>query len=129
LYLFTDFAGFPYMLSALFAAVLALFMNYFLNNKWSFADRRNHRHFIPILSLLIYESLEHLTYFALLYLLTDVIGLYYLASSVLIIVARTPIKYVFCYFIVWKENSGGYIGSDSHEERRGDNREAALKVR
>lgn len=101
LYLFTDIVGLHYMLSYLIAFVVAVANNYIWNSLWTFKDKKanfNELKKYVLVSLFTLGIRE-----AILYLLTDTIGLWYIASGVLVIVTACLINFILSRKFVWNK--------------------------
>lgn len=105
LWLLTSVGGLYYLLSAIFAIEAAILFNFALNETWTFRDRRVGR-----IRALIQRALKfHLVSaagvginMATLYLLTDIAGVYYLASNLLGIALATLWNFSVNYLWTWR---------------------------
>ncbi|MEK6875700.1 MAG: GtrA family protein [Nanoarchaeota archaeon] len=93
LYFFTEFFNVYYMLSAVFAFLIADISKYILNKKWTFNDgwgnffRKYCNFFIVSLTALILNL-------ALLYAFTEFFGFYYLYSQILAIAISLWVNFI-----------------------------------
>ena len=100
--MFTELAGLYFMISAVLAGVVTTFSNYFLNNYWSFSDRRSENHLFGLGRFAVVTAVYHGVYYGLLALFVEVLNLHYILSAVISIVLCVPLKYTLCYLWVWK---------------------------
>jgi len=85
LYTFTEFFGIYYLLSAIFAFLIAATNNYILNKIWTFNEKIKQNFiskYIKFLSVSIFALVFNLIF---LYIFTELAGIYYLISQVLAI--------------------------------------------
>lgn len=82
LFVLTEYAGLWYLLSNTIAYIVVFWLNFLLNKFWSFGSRKNFRRQLQLYSMLFVFNLGAVN--GLMYLLTDVAGLYYLLSKVLV---------------------------------------------
>lgn len=81
LWLFTEIAGWYYLASLTLALLVSVSNNYFWNSKWTFKDKKaNIKGFGKYLSLSAGTLVLNLT---LVYILTDIIGLWYMLSAII----------------------------------------------
>lgn len=100
LYILTEKLNIYYMISALISLQCSIPVQFILNNTWTFKDKLSFKKFIK------YESLSAagvFLYYIILILLTELLGVYYLISSLL----ATFIVFLFNYHnskkYVWKK--------------------------
>ena len=96
LFVFTDWIGLFYLISAIIAGAINVTINYFWNNYWAFSDRENSNHALGLGKFYLATGIETGIYFGLLILFTEVFGIYYLLSSIIAIAIRLPVKYFLC---------------------------------
>ncbi len=105
LWLLTEFAGLFYLLSAAISIETSIVSNFILNDFFTFPDRRL-RGAKPFFSRLLKFNLVSLAGLAInmgvLWLLTEVIGVYYLLSNLCGIAAATLWNYLFNIWWTWK---------------------------
>lgn len=83
LFVLTEYAGLWYIFSNTIAYVVVFWLNFLLNKFWSFASRKDFRRQLKLYSMLFIFNLGATS--ALMYLLTDIAGLCYLISKVLVV--------------------------------------------
>ena len=98
MYLLTDLAGLHYLLSYVLSFVIVVTHNYLLNSRWTFqmsgsAQRLGRYAIVSMLSALLKM--------ALVYVLTDVAGFWYLASTAISILAGFVASYALSLRWVW----------------------------
>ena len=102
LYLLTDEAGLYYMYSAIIAGVIAAVYNYLGNHYWTFKDRNHGSHFTGGSKFVILQAAYYGYYYGFLYVLTSIIGLWYILSSILLVVVGFFLKYLASTMWIWK---------------------------
>ena len=83
LYLLTEFAGFYYILSAVFAFIIAVTSNFFMNKCWTFNENVGHKttkKYFQFFSVSVFALGINLV---ILYSLTEFFGLYYILSELI----------------------------------------------
>lgn len=83
LYALTDFAGIYYILSAVFAFIIAVTSNFFLNKIWTFREKvkdKTARKYAQFFSVAVFALAVNLS---ILYSLTEFIGLWYMFSELI----------------------------------------------
>lgn len=106
LYAFTEFASIWYLLSSIMAIVIASTSNYFLNHYWTFRERHEAKH-SHLRGWLKYQLMSGVTdgiYLGLLALITEVVGVWYIASSVIAVLIVFVIKYIVAKKWIWKKD-------------------------
>ena len=106
LWLFTEFAGFPYLISAVIGIETSIITNYILHSYITFADRRASSRKIFFKRLLKYNlaSLGGMAInIGVLWLLTEVAGLYYLLSHLCGIALSTLWRYFISLKWAWQQ--------------------------
>jgi dolichol-phosphate mannosyltransferase len=96
LWFLTEMAGLYYLFSSLVAIEIALINNYVLNDLWTWHDRGKagrREYFKRMLQYHITASAAMLTNISLLWMLTEVAGIYYLASNVFGILCGAALNY------------------------------------
>ncbi|MFH1503724.1 MAG: glycosyltransferase family 2 protein [Candidatus Diapherotrites archaeon] len=94
LYLFTEFFGIYYLLSAFFAFIIAMTNNFILNKIWTFGEKINSKFSKKYLqfSLVSVIALAFNLYF--LYFFTEFLGIYYLISQIFAIILSLMINFL-----------------------------------
>jgi len=83
LYILTEFVGVYYILSAVFAFIIAVTSNFFLNKIWTFREKvhdKTARKYVQFFSVAVFALGVNL---AILYSLTEFIGLWYMFSELI----------------------------------------------
>jgi len=99
LFLLTDIAGWHYLLSYSVAFVLSVSNNYLWNSLWTFNDRQAHFIGLGKYTLVSLGTLGLGT--AILYLLTSVIDIWYMASAVVTIALVALVNFILSRRFVW----------------------------
>jgi len=99
LFLITHFAGIHYMASFGVAFLIAATQNYCLNKQWTFGDRNEAS--LGYLRYMLAASATLVLDETLLYLFTDVCGIWYLLSAVIAIVIAFAARYVWISKWIW----------------------------
>ncbi len=104
LYTLTEFAGLYYLVSAVIAIVCASTNNYFFNNMWTFREkrRRGKGHIAGWLNYQWMSAGGDGAYLGLLALLTSVLGVWYMLSSAISLIALFGLKYLFANKVIWR---------------------------
>ncbi len=93
-----------YMLSAIISIEASIINNFYWNDVWTFGDRRvSDGWFMRLLKFHGSRLLGMITNLAVLYILTDIAGLYYLLSNIIAIGAGTLVNYLTSDRWVWAE--------------------------
>lgn len=104
LWLFTDFYGIYYVLSAVLSTEIAIINNFIWNEVWTFKDRA-HGALSDSLSRFVKFNLSRILGMmisvALLMLLTEVFGIYYLISNLSAVIIVFIINYLFSSTYIW----------------------------
>jgi len=104
LWLFTDFFGIFYVLSVVLSTEIAIINNFIWNEVWTFKDRA-HGALSDSLSRFVKFNLSRILGMmisvALLMLLTEVFGIYYLISNLSAIIIVFIINYLFSGAYIW----------------------------
>ena len=104
LWLFTDFFGIYYVLSAVLSTEIAIINNFIWNEVWTFKDRA-HGALSDSLSRFVKFNLSRILGMmfsvALLLLLTEVFGIYYLISNLSAVIIVFVINYLFSGAYIW----------------------------
>jgi len=101
LWLLTALAGWHYMLSYLVAFAISVSNNYLLNSLWTFNDKKAH---FTGLSKYMLMSLATLSFRELLlYLFTDIAGIWYMASGVIAISIVCILNFVLSRKFIWNK--------------------------
>lgn len=83
LYFFSDFCGIYYLISAVLSFVISLIVNYLISIQWVFYKDQIDNKFIEFNVFSLIGIVGLLFTEILLYLFTDVLGLYYLISKII----------------------------------------------
>ena len=110
LYVFTEWCGLHYMISAIIAGIINVVINYLLNHYWSFSDRNDIHVMKGFVKFNIVMIFYLIVYYAILYLLTEFVfrdfSFYfvkgYLISSVVATGVATFPKYYLSFVWIWK---------------------------
>lgn len=105
LWLLTELAGFYYLVSAAISIETAIIVNFTFHSLFTFSDRRSSTVRIFIMRLLKYNLISLGGLFlnmGILWLLTEVFGLYYLLSYLCGIISATVFRYIFNFRWIWK---------------------------
>jgi dolichol-phosphate mannosyltransferase len=106
--LFTDVVGLHYVVSALISQVTSVTSNFTLNRVWTFRDRPKKSGLLNIamewFKYLLSSSLALGVNLAVLALLTEVFGLYYIVSALCAIAVATPLNFLASNFWVWRRS-------------------------
>ena len=104
LWLLTDLAGLFYLFSSAIAIEIAIIIQFLLNDRWTFRERKTKdlKQFIErILKSNLWRSGGLALNVAILYLLTEYAGLYYLISNIFGIVCAFILNYVLESRLTW----------------------------
>ena len=102
LYLFTDIAGLHYILSYLIAFAIATGSNYYWNNRFTFNNNTAKKHSITkYYSINLFSIAVKTTG---LFILTDLMGLWYMASAVVMIAIGFIINFTLAKRLVWQQS-------------------------
>lgn len=83
LYALTEFAGIYYIISAVFAFIIAVTSNFFLNKIWTFKEKVKHKtgiKYVQFFSVALFALAVNLS---ILYSLTEFVGLWYILSELI----------------------------------------------
>jgi len=108
LYSLTEFAGLFYIVSAVIATVCASTCNYFLNNRWTFQEKRKaglKGHLLGWFSYQWMSAIGDGFYLSLLAFFTEAVGLWYILSAVVSIAIAFVFKFSFASTVIWGEGS------------------------
>ena len=94
LYSLTEFAGFYYIISAIFAFVVSATNNFILNKIWTFKEKIRHRIFSKYFKFFSVSIIALLVNLLFLYLFTEFFKIYYMVSQVLAIGAALIINFL-----------------------------------
>ena len=99
LYVLTNLVGLHYLVSYMFAFIIVVCSNYLLNTFWTFKGKKNNgigRYvLISLCSLGVRQGL--------LFIFTDLLGLWYMLSAVIVIAGLFIINYIVSRRFVWCE--------------------------
>jgi putative flippase GtrA len=100
------------MYSAIISGIIAAIYNYLGNHYWTFKDRNHGSHFTGSSKFALLHAAYYGYYYGFLYLLTSVIGLYYILSSVLLVIVGFSLKYVLSSMWIWKHQGYGTLNKE-----------------
>lgn len=83
LYIFSDICGIYYLISAIFSFIISLIVNYLISNYWVFNKNQMKNKLMEFTVFSLIGVVGLIFTEILLYLCTDVIGLYYLISKII----------------------------------------------
>ena len=101
----TEFAGLPYLASAAIGIETAIISNFTFHSFFTFSDRRSptvKAFFIRMLKYNLVSMAGFAINMGMLWVLTEVFGLYYLLSNLLGIVSATVWRYILSLWWTWK---------------------------
>ena len=96
LYLLTDMIGLWYLASYGVAFVLSVISNYIWNSRWTFKNRGGFIKYLGISGVTLSLNL------GLVYLLTDIVGIWYIFSGAFGVLSAFLINYTLSRKYVWK---------------------------
>jgi dolichol-phosphate mannosyltransferase len=103
LYFFTEYLKIFYIISAFIAIEISILSNFILNDNWTFKTNKNK----PFIERLIsYETICLLgvgIQICILYIFTDILGIYYLISNLLAIPITVSWNFIMNKYITWKK--------------------------
>lgn len=105
LYLLTSVIGVFYLVSSFIAIELSILNNFFWNDRWTFATDPKHRLLDPWHRLGVYHLVSvggMLINIGILFLLTDIFGIYYLVSNMIGILAAFSWNFILNRHTTWK---------------------------
>jgi len=94
LYIFTELLGIYYLFSAIFAFLIAVVNNYFLNKIWTFKEGIKHKLISKGGKFLVVSLIALGINLIFLYLFTEILGIYYMFSQVLAIGISLIINFI-----------------------------------
>jgi len=109
LYTLTEFVGLFYLISAVVAIVCASTSNYFLNNHWTFREKRRTGLKGHLMGWFNYQCMSATgdgLYLGLLALFTEVVGLWYVLSAAISLIAVFALKFSLANTIIWRRKVG-----------------------
>ena len=104
LWVLTDFAGLFYLFSCMVAIEIAIIMQFMMNDRWTFKDRKTTHvgQFIKrILKSNLWRSGGSTVNIGILYFLTEYMGVYYLLSNIFGIICAFLLNYIFESRLTW----------------------------
>ena len=103
LYCLTEFAGLWYIASAVIGTVIANTNNYFINHNWAFGNEKENNKNLATgwVKYLTTAGVCNLIYIGLLALLTEVFGVWYIASAVMAVMISSTFMFLTIRKIVW----------------------------
>lgn len=115
LWILTDKIGFHYIGSAAIAIIIAALNNYILNYFWTFKNKKNNikNVYLGYFQYLLSRGFTEGIYLGLLYLMTDIVGVHYMMSAVVVQVATAIIGYIIAVKWIWRKrgNNGRSINT------------------
>lgn len=88
-----------HLIAPIVSFVVVVCVNYLLNSRFTFNDRNTtNKSFIVYVAV---SALSYPVYFLFYWLLTDVIGIWYIASSILAIIIRFTFNYIGSNKFAW----------------------------
>lgn len=105
LWLLTDYAQMWYLLSATIAIMVAALNNYVMNYHWTFRHRKQNieNKVVGYFKYLLSRGFTEGLYLILLYLMTDIVGLHYIISAIVVQFATAILGYLIAVKWIWKE--------------------------
>jgi dolichol-phosphate mannosyltransferase len=107
LWLLTELAGWHYLLSYLVAFILSVGNNYLWNSLWTFKDKQAHFTGLSKYALVSLGTLGLRE--AMMYIFTDIGGIWYMASAVLVTVLAASVNFVLSRRFVWNKSKADYL--------------------
>lgn len=104
LWILTDLAGLFYLFSSVVAIEIAIIMQFLMNDRWTFKDRKttNVGQFIKrIFKSNIWRSGGLAINITILYVLTEYVGVYYLISNIFGIICAFLLNYILESRLTW----------------------------
>ncbi|MCK4475562.1 MAG: GtrA family protein [Methanophagales archaeon] len=104
LWILTDLAGLFYLFSSVVAIEIAIIMQFLMNDRWTFKDRKttNVCQFIKrIFKSNIWRSGGLAINITILYVLTEYVGVYYLISNIFGIICAFLLNYILESRLTW----------------------------
>ena len=83
LYFFSDICGIYYLISAILSFIISVLVNYIMSTKWVFNQENIDNRLIEFNLFILISTIGLVFTEVLLYLFTDVLGLYYLVSKII----------------------------------------------
>ena len=83
LYFFSDICGIYYLISAILSFIISVLVNYVMSTKWVFNQENIDNRLIEFNLFILISTIGLVFTEVLLYLFTDVLGLYYLVSKII----------------------------------------------
>lgn len=99
LWILTDLAGFHYLISYIISFCIVLISNYTLNTYWTFKNSKRNNYGLLRYGLIGLGTLSIRQ--LLLYVFTDIFGIYYLLSAIIVTVISFIINFIFSKRYVW----------------------------
>ncbi len=109
LWLLTEFAGLPYLVSAAISIETSIVSNFTFHDFFTFSDRRSTTAMVFFRRLLKYNliGLAGLAInMGVLWVLTELVGLYYLLSNLVGIASTTVSRYILNLWWTWRSETG-----------------------
>jgi dolichol-phosphate mannosyltransferase len=108
LWFFTDVAGLFYVISAILSHIFSVTNNFVWNQTWTFRDRSQVSRFSVVfrrwIRFLLTTGIAAGLFVGILTLLTEVFGLYYIASALCAIAVATPVNFLTSNYWVWRHH-------------------------
>lgn len=83
LYFFSDICGIYYLISAVLSFIISVLVNYYMSTKWVFNQDNIDNKLLEFNMFIIISTIGLVFTEILLYLFTDIVGLYYLMSKII----------------------------------------------
>ena len=83
LYFFSDICGIYYLISAIFSFIISVLVNYIMSIKWVFNQTNIENRLFEFNMFLLISTIGLVFTEILLYLFTDILGIYYLISKII----------------------------------------------
>jgi dolichol-phosphate mannosyltransferase len=98
----TEVLGLHYLMSAVLATQGSTLWNFVLTERWVFADRQRQQGWVVRLAVfLLMNNLALTLRGPMLYLLTSLMGIYYLVSNLISLAALTAVRYAVADNLIW----------------------------
>lgn len=104
LWLLTDVGGLHYLGSYAISFVLSVSWNYYWHDRWTFNHAIKRSHAAKYSSFVALYAATLVVSEALMFVLTDSVGLYYLLSAAVVLLAVVPLRYIVSKKWIWRYN-------------------------
>lgn len=105
LYTLTEFAGLHYLVAAVCSIVVAATSNYYLNNRWTFREKRRRGLRSYVRGWFNYQTMSVVgdgAYLGLLAAFTELVGLWYMLSAIVALFMVFALKFAFANRFIWR---------------------------